>query len=140
LTQTGLKSAHSYTRSSLNLLGGALQVRTGGMPAQPSWCKSQTKEETTEETKRTSENSNSRRYFFDTLDIEPGYLAGLLNVLPSQPMQPNHHMIGFFNDIAIDPAFAGSICVPTNYFHKNPAHGRDFYCTKEKQLSGDHYA
>ena len=124
LTKNGQKSVHSHIRSGSALLG-ALQVRTGS-PAQPLWCKTQTKQET----KRTSENSSSRRYFLYTLAIGPGYLAGFTNVQsrPEQPAEPNHTMIGFFN-IDIDPAMAGSLNVPTNF--RNPAPSRVFSCTEK---------
>lgn len=133
---TGTEQSAYQGPSSLVLLGGALQARTG-VSAHPLWCKSLK----TNEEERTS-GSKSRRYFFDTELCMPGQLAGFYNVqqlTQPQPSRPNH-MIGFFDDITIDPAFAGSICVLNTHQSKNPALGRDFYCTKKKLLSGDHYA
>jgi hypothetical protein len=120
--------------------GGALQVRTGRAtaPAQPLWCKALTQNKTREQT---SEMNNSGRYFFGI--HQPGYLAGFNYVLshqlsPSQlklkPTNPNS--VGFFDDM-MDPAFAGSINVPTN--HLIPTSCRDFSCTRSK-LSGDNNA
>jgi hypothetical protein len=118
--------------------GGALQVRTGRAtaPAQPLWHKALKQNRTREQT---SEMNNSGRYFFGTR--QPGYLAGFNYVHqlshPQLKLKPtNPSTVGFFDD-TIDPAFAGSINVPTN--HLIPTLCRDFSCTRSKP-SGDYNA
>lgn len=56
---------------------------------------------------------------------KPGRLAGFYNVqsqsLNIQQTKTNQRPVGFFNDINIDPACAGSLTVQTYAINRNPA-------------------
>ena len=107
-------------------------ARTGGMHAHPLWCKAQKQAKKQIET--STEEQPRRRYFYASTITRPGYYTGSfsvqnqqLNLVSLLTIRPNHHMIGFFNDM--DPALAGSLHVQANHLHNNPANCRDFYCT-----------
>ncbi len=107
-------------------------ARTGGMRAQPLWCKTQ--KQTVKQIETSIEEQPHRRYFYASTAIRPGYYTGSFSVQKQQlnlvsllNIRPNHHMIGFFNDM--DPALAGSRHVQAKHLHNNPATCRDFYCT-----------
>jgi len=131
------------TESAANARCGVSYRHNGGRLAQPlRWYKSLEEKNITEETFM----SDFIRHYF--LDRWPGYLAGLINVLPKssisskssqpkqsrqseQPKQANQHTVGIFDDID-NPACAGFINVPNKQNKQNkkiPTTSRDFACT-----------